>query len=860
MKYIFNNPWTKTHLEQWKKHEKLVFAGFFFHNRGTFMQKSQTGLLRSILHQILTEVDGLIPLVFPDLWRRLKLELLCENDFPSTDPSLPQRLAQRCLEAAGFNGWTRVELRKASTRLLQQRHTPIDICILIDGLDEFEAEAGGGEGYDDLIDLIRSMDSPTSDWLRVKICLSSRPLNVFQDAFRKGCTIRLQDLTKKDINIYLTDRLRSSERLQLLLSQEGKDLSEFVKTIECRADGVFLWVRLVTTALLRGVQEGDELSELRHRVRDLPSKLEDLFMRMLHDISLEYLQEATRIFQIVTSAIRPLTLSALLFATDGPIKAIQAPVGDIADGNKRKLGCRNMGRRLRSRCAGLLEVIDKPQDPEDFTPDDRSTVQYIHQSVRDFLSRAEIIAWLSNRACGTRIDPNVCLLGSCLRQLKCTGFPTTRVWSPHEGDWVLRRDAMVYAYRAEVATCLAQTALLDEFDRVATLKHKHFRESQWLSYREKWKDNETEEVSRYHYFNCASFDTRENLYWTYDRWTTVYNRKEPWPEWRDDFLSFAMTYRLSLYVKEKITAKDFNINAKQGRPWLAYAVSNEVSLLSGSDAPPVSSSTLEMISLLLQKGASPNADPLGAVEMRPDIISPPYTEYETIWAAALAEKADIRVLQLLVQYGAQLEGWIPHSKAYCGWLYDGSLLDYVSGLIQKSAAEDARDLTCFKQYLIERDNSSRKSDSRKFPASYADHRSSFNDTTNNQHRAQPLSRRPPRILVCDSQPNQPVGSLTRTATPTSIGVPRADAPHQYWRPAPSHPAVTAQREDIASVGNRSSSEPPHNRTSHAMYPTYCPPPPPPPPPTPRFRGSGYEASESSSSGLRTKDKPHCTVQ
>jgi ABC-type glutathione transport system ATPase component len=64
MKYICDSTQTAASLHQWAGGAKLVTASYYFWNAGTDMQKSQQGLLQSLLYEILTRCPDLIPTVF----------------------------------------------------------------------------------------------------------------------------------------------------------------------------------------------------------------------------------------------------------------------------------------------------------------------------------------------------------------------------------------------------------------------------------------------------------------------------------------------------------------------------------------------------------------------------------------------------------------------------------------------------------------------------------------------------------------------------------------------------------------------------------------------------------------------------
>jgi NACHT domain len=205
MKYITDNPLALDILKVWQTWRKLIFAGFFFHNRGNMMQKSQVGLLRSILYQVLSEAQELIPVVWATLGNR---EYIKNVQLDDEEPVLIN--------------WTAFKLRRAFKALMQQQIVGLDICLMIDGLDEYESEEGQEDSYDELLSFIKEITSTESQWIKVKACVSSRPLNVFKDAFSDGPGLRLQDLTRDDINMYLEDHLGGSQRPMQMLNQAGK--------------------------------------------------------------------------------------------------------------------------------------------------------------------------------------------------------------------------------------------------------------------------------------------------------------------------------------------------------------------------------------------------------------------------------------------------------------------------------------------------------------------------------------------------------------------------------------------------------------------------------------------------------------
>ena len=71
MKYVLENQRTTKALQEWSCSSELVVAPFFFWYAGTPLQKSQIGLLRALLLDVLNPRPHLVPVLFPDLYRSI---------------------------------------------------------------------------------------------------------------------------------------------------------------------------------------------------------------------------------------------------------------------------------------------------------------------------------------------------------------------------------------------------------------------------------------------------------------------------------------------------------------------------------------------------------------------------------------------------------------------------------------------------------------------------------------------------------------------------------------------------------------------------------------------------------------------
>lgn len=90
MKYIASHPSTDNYLKQWSGDCRTLKAAFFFWSSGTKEQKSQVGLLKSLLYEILTKIPELVPVVFPLEWsKRYTMKLNSSWSFQSVSIKSP---------------------------------------------------------------------------------------------------------------------------------------------------------------------------------------------------------------------------------------------------------------------------------------------------------------------------------------------------------------------------------------------------------------------------------------------------------------------------------------------------------------------------------------------------------------------------------------------------------------------------------------------------------------------------------------------------------------------------------------------------------------------------------------------------
>ena len=455
MRYIYHHPKTQQQLSEWAGPTTLSRAGFFFWNTGTKEQRSQLGLLRALLFEILDGSRDLIPVVLPWLWARFYSKAL--------DPLTPHSPEKRLSLSS---------LIQAFTILVQQTKVPLKLCLFIDGVDEYEGDfskiVGVFEGFS---------RSPN-----VKLCVSSQRLTVFEDTFSAFPGLKLQDLTLNDIENYVKEELTTSQRYQQLAAKEPIPAAELVQEIVTSAGGVFLWVRLVVECLLSGFGNDNGVHDLQSRLRVLPTDLKQLYHHLfMNKIDPVYMDDAAKMFKIIRET-KNSELSILAFAlTDESYfeKAINSPLRPWNEG-EITFACQKMEDRMRTRCAGLIEISGTVTEVL-YEPTSKANgkVQYLHRTVRDYLEKPEILDLITSHVKKLQFDANISLLQSSLLQLKIIPKNSTE-----SRFWNLAREAMQYASAADLSTESHMT-LVHELGKTI----KAHRRTSTSFYPEKWSES-----------------------------------------------------------------------------------------------------------------------------------------------------------------------------------------------------------------------------------------------------------------------------------------------------------------------------------------------------------------------------------
>ena len=203
----------------WKPNVRIITHYFYALGQSPF-QTDATGLYSGLLSQLLDEDEN------------LTTRLL--NRFPSSS-------RKDCLEH-----WSAPDLERLLKFALHSRQSDIPLCIFIDGLDEYSG-VGGHDGLLESLDFIRRYPG-------VKLCVSSRPDRSFLDKLRGPSGLKLQELTRPDMEGHVEIELGKFLRNGKISAQVKADITCLLLE---RAQGVFLWLHVVLESVKEGIRNGD---------------------------------------------------------------------------------------------------------------------------------------------------------------------------------------------------------------------------------------------------------------------------------------------------------------------------------------------------------------------------------------------------------------------------------------------------------------------------------------------------------------------------------------------------------------------------------------------------------------------------
>ncbi|KAI1261596.1 hypothetical protein F5Y18DRAFT_194887 [Xylariaceae sp. FL1019] len=305
----------------------ITTISFFFHARGSDLEKSTEGLYRSLLFQLLQKV--------PDL-----------------DNIIDSPVLLRQTQRDGEIVWDLEVLRGLFSRAIHSLADRQVMCF-VDALDEC-----GESQVRDMISFFEDLgDSAIEAGTKLYICFSSRHYPTINIENSRTLVLENQSGHTEDLEKYVKTKLKA-----------GKRSADVENLILEKSAGVFLWVVLVIEILNKEFARG-RLFAVKKRLDEIPAELSKLFKDILLRDT-ENMSDLLLCIQWILFAKRPLKPEEFYFAV---VSGLDPDPESLIEWNPEQMDA--VVRFVSSSSKGLAET----------TKTKHRIVQFIHESVRDFL-------------------------------------------------------------------------------------------------------------------------------------------------------------------------------------------------------------------------------------------------------------------------------------------------------------------------------------------------------------------------------------------------------------------------------------------------------------------------------------------
>ncbi|TIA51466.1 purine and uridine phosphorylase [Aureobasidium pullulans] len=308
---------------------------YFFNARGEHLEKSTCGMYRSLLFQLLNEVPRLQTVLDANKSNLKDIILNVES---------PQSLFRQAVER------------------LDDTH----LTCFVDALDECE---NSEDQVREMVNFFEELGEHTvENRIRFLVCFSSRHYPHITINKSVELILEVQPGHVEDITKYIQSNLKAgkSERVEKLKIE-----------VQEKSQGIFLWVVLVVPMLQKAWNRG-KVETLKQCLHDIPEDLNKLFKDILCRDT-EDMEGLVLCLKWILYAGRPLRPEELHFAIlSGTNPELLADSVDVT--------LADISRSILSSSKGLAEPT-KTKAP---------TVQFIHESVRDFLLKENGLALIQN--------------------------------------------------------------------------------------------------------------------------------------------------------------------------------------------------------------------------------------------------------------------------------------------------------------------------------------------------------------------------------------------------------------------------------------------------------------------------------
>jgi ankyrin repeat protein/Cdc6-like AAA superfamily ATPase len=337
-------------------------ASFFFNARGGTLEKTVEGCYRTLLHQLLEQVPGLLT--------SIRIPIIFEKG-----QSLPVEVLQSILREA----------------MLLQKQDPL--VLIIDALDECLEK--------DIRDMVRFLENLTAtshlNGVTLWVCLASRHYPGITTRFCESLIVEAAYDHTRDIREYVQGHLNVEPTAhRSLLSNQ----------LVRRSEGVFLWAILVVRNINEAFDHGATQGQLQDFISEVPDDLNLLIGSIIASRASDKHLLPSLLWLL---SGRWMTLKSLSYGIKLGAGALTSPLRDSNASDKAA-----MVRFIVNVSGGLVEIADKEEDDEDrANEEDGHGLQFIHESVRQHILTGGLASLDSRLSSNVAPTSHVILLEWC---------------------------------------------------------------------------------------------------------------------------------------------------------------------------------------------------------------------------------------------------------------------------------------------------------------------------------------------------------------------------------------------------------------------------------------------------------------
>ena len=325
-----------------------VNLSFFFHGRGTLLQKSAAGMFRTLLHQLYK---------LSACARRIILLTFKEK--------MPFGEAGKGWE------WHARELQDLFSRAMKEVPQWREVTVFVDALDE-----AGSNAAAELVSYFHQLnDAIAADTgASAKICISCRHYPVVTRG--SGLEILVEQENRCDIVGFVNWRLKELQPqpdYPLFMEKRHELRSAIVE----KAGDSFQWVSLMMPTVIEMLKDGEAFEDVERMIAERSSDLFATYEDILKAVDPRNRRRALLLLQWVCFAEQPLSVTELRFALACDTEVLRPDQVRCEDSKGFVESDGRMRMLANSLSGGLLEVRRHEM---------RDIVQVCHQTVNDFLT------------------------------------------------------------------------------------------------------------------------------------------------------------------------------------------------------------------------------------------------------------------------------------------------------------------------------------------------------------------------------------------------------------------------------------------------------------------------------------------